>query len=109
MWQIIVGIFVFGAIAQNLMKEFDLSRLAISFCFSGLGFALYFTNVILINKYIKKNAPDFLDYNESSSGNQKWESTAGLGVVPKWVSLLGLMAISAIITAILPWIFAIFK
>lgn len=99
MWRIIVGIIIFGAIAQNLMREFALSRLAVSLVLVGSGVVLYFANVILIQKYIQHNAP-------SAMGD--WEKTAGAGIVPKWVSLIGLMSISAFIAATLPWIIAIF-
>ena len=48
--------------------------------------------------------PELLSTDEDISGFQNWELTAGTGIVPKWVSWLGLLAISALITAILPWI-----
>jgi hypothetical protein len=36
-------------------------------------------------------------------------SQAGTGIVPKWVSSIGLISISAAIAAVLPWIVAILK
>ena len=41
---------------------------------------------------------------EVLSGVQLWELTAGLGMVPKWVSLIGILAISAAITASGSWV-----
>jgi hypothetical protein len=35
--------------------------------------------------------------------------TAGLGIVPKWISAIGLLLISALITAILPWVIELLK
>lgn len=52
--------------------------------------------------YIKKRAPEF-------ANDEMWEFTAGMGVVPKWVSYIGLLAISALIAAVLPWIWMLFK
>ena len=38
-----------------------------------------------------------------------WEMTADLGIVPKWVSMIGLLSISALITAVVPWIIELIK
>ena len=53
-------------------------------CLMGVGF--YFLNSFLIHHYIKKEMPDSLD-------DGSWEMTAGLGIVPQWVSYIGLLAI----------------
>ena len=51
-----------------------------------MGVGFYFLNVFLIQHHIKKEMPDSLD-------DGSWEMTAGLGIVPKWVSYIGLLAI----------------
>ena len=51
-----------------------------------VGLVLYVTNGLLIRHFVSKADPDMLE-------NGTWEMTAGLGIVPKWVSLLGLLAI----------------
>lgn len=109
MWQIIVGVVVFGALAKNLVQTFSIERWAISLIFVGLAVVLYILNIILIKQFIQRNAPEFANNKQNNSGIQDWELTAGLGVVPKWVSRIGLWSISALITAVFPWIIAIFR
>lgn len=58
----------------------------------------------LIQLFIKKRAPACASREEVVSNVEAWELTAGVGIVPKWVSWIGLWAISALITALLPWI-----
>ena len=53
-------------------------------CLMGVGF--YFLNAFLIQHYIKKEMHDSLE-------DGSWEVTAGLGIVPRWVSYIGLLAI----------------
>lgn len=56
------------------------------------GVSLYVGNVVLIRYYVIKRAPEL-------ANEGLWEVTAGTGVVPKWVSFLGLLAIPAFIAA----------
>lgn len=48
------------------------------------GVVLYFLNIALIFNFIRKRAPEALT-------NGQWERTAGTGVVPTWVSEIGLI------------------
>ena len=89
------AVLALGAIALNLNVGFPLW--AASLCLVGLAVTLYMINARLILFYIKKRAPDF--YNEET-----WELTAGLGIVPKWVSKIGLLAYSPIIAVVIVWI-----
>ena len=57
-----------------------------------LGVVLYFGNVLLIRSYVIKRSPEF-------ANDAMWEMTAGTGIVPKWVSFLGLLAYPAFIAA----------
>jgi hypothetical protein len=41
---------------------------------------------------------------EAVPGTRIWEMTAGMGIVPKWVSVIGLLAVSAFIVAVVPWL-----
>lgn len=59
-------------------------------CVTGVG--LYLGNVQLIRSYIIKRAPEL-------ANDEMWEMTAGMGIVPKSVSFLGLLAIPALIAA----------
>lgn len=74
-----------------------------SFAFSvfGVGILLYFINVFLIRYFIKGRAPSTLE-------NGSWETTAGTGMVPKWVSAVGLVGTgfvpSGLIVALPLWL-----
>jgi len=58
------------------------------------GFFLYVMDALLMKYYIEKNAPEFASDEEFYPGGpQKWELTAGLGIVPKWVSFIGIVGI----------------
>lgn len=57
-----------------------------------VGVALYLGNIALIRSYISKRAPEF-------ANDEMWELTAGTGIVPKWVSFLGLLSFPAFIAA----------
>jgi len=67
-----------------------------------IGSHIIYFKYILIRYYIKLRTPEF-------ANDEDWDKTAGLGIVPRWVSVIGLLSISALITAILPWIIALFK
>lgn len=67
----------------------DGSTYTFAFSLSGVGLAAYFINVALIQFFISRRAP-------STLVNDTWEQTAGLGVVPKWVSVLGLVGMGFI-------------
>jgi len=104
MKEIIAGVFVFAIAAMQVTRYFGLEKWQVSLGLVGLAACFYILNIILIQYFIKKRAPDFASSQEAFPDVQKWELTAGLGIVPKWVSLIGLLAISAIVTAILPWV-----
>ena len=106
---IIIGIFIFAVSAMRITKNFGLEKWQVSLGLIGFAILLYLLNIILIQYFIKRRAPDFASSQEVIPGVQQWELTAGLGIVPKWVSFIGLFAISALITAVLPWIIALLK
>lgn len=106
---IIIGIFVFAVAAMRITRYFELKKWQVSLGLIGLAMLLYFLNVMLIQYFIKKRTPDFVSSEEVLPDVQKWELTANLGIVPKWVSVIGLLAISALVTAVLPWVIALLK
>ena len=106
---IIIGIFVFAVAAMRITRYFELEKWQVSLGLIGLAMLLYFLNVMLTQYFIKKRTPDFASSEEVLPGVQKWELTAGLGIVPKWVSVIGLLAISALVTAVIPWVIALLK
>lgn len=56
---------------------------------------LYGLNIVLIRHYIEKHVPGLLDVDAAlplpeKEQNYLWETTAGTGIVPKWVSWVGM-------------------
>ncbi len=71
-----------------------------------IGIFLYFTNIFLIKHYIDKEVPGLLDIDLNLPKPEKgqeylWEKTAGTGIVPKWVSFLGLLSFPSIVAALI--------
>lgn len=63
-----------------------------------LGIACYISNIALISRYLEKQTPGLLDMDAAlppppPDKRYLWEYTAGTGLVPKWVSRIGLAAI----------------
>ena len=106
---IIIGIFIFAVAAMRITRYFELEKWQVTLGFIGFAVFLYFLNILLIRYFTTKRIPDFVSSEEMLPDIQKWELTAGLGIVPKWVSMIGLLAISALVTAVLPWIIVFLK
>jgi hypothetical protein len=98
---IISGIFLFAVLANRITKYFGLAKWHVSLSLLVLAVLLYLANALLIRFYITKRTPEL-------ASDDYWELTAGLGIVPKWVSVIGLLAISAIIVSLGPWIIMLF-
>src|SRR3989339_879141 len=109
MTTIILGAFIFAVISFRIMRHFGIHRWQVSIGLLILAVFLYVLNISLIRYFIRKRASDFASSEEGVPGIQKWEVTAGLGIVPKWVSFIGLLFVSALITAVLPWIVIFIK
>lgn len=106
---IILGVFVFSAVTMWIMRYFKLEEWQGSIGLAGFSALLYLLNSKLIMYFIKRRTPDFASPEEVIANVQKWEITAGLGIVPKWVSLIGFLSISALITAVLCWIIGLLQ
>jgi hypothetical protein len=74
-----------------------------------LGVVCYVTNGILTGYYIEKRAPDFANSERVFGDVRTWELTAGLGIVPKWVSWIGLMSIACFVALLMPVVAPLFK
>jgi hypothetical protein len=85
-WLMEGTVFIMGASYFTMKTETQPWLAGLILCL--FGFVFYFLNAFLINYYIKKNMPEALN-------DGMWEATAGLGIVPKWVSYIGLSAIPA--------------
>ena len=80
-----LGVFFFiGAKYLTMKTETEPWIAGLILCLMGVGF--YFLNTFLIHHYIKKEMPDSLE-------DGSWEITSGLGIVPQWVSFIGMLAI----------------
>jgi hypothetical protein len=106
---IAIGIFIFAVVAMRITRNFGLEKWQVSLGLIGFALLLYLLNIWLIQYFIKRRTPDFASSEEVIPGVQKWEMTAGVGIVPKWVSVIGLLSISALITGILPWLIGLLK
>lgn len=106
MWKgieiIFAGIFAFAVIAMRITRVLNLEKWQVSIGLFVLAIILYILNVFFIRFFIRKKTPELLT-------DEYWELTAGRGIVPKWVSKIGLLAISAFITALVPWIIVLLK
>lgn len=102
MFKILVGTIAFGALAMRATHAFELERWFVTVCLLVLAVVLYMINNRLIVHYIRSRAPEF-----ANAGD--WELTAGLGIVPQWVSWIGLLSISALLAAAIPWIVLFFR
>lgn len=96
-----VGTGAFAVIAMRVTRAFTLPKWQVAATLLVIAVVLYLLNVFLIRHYIRSRVPEF-------ANDQLWEVTAGLGIVPKWVSLIGLLAVSAFIAAVAPWVIAFF-
>ncbi|MDM8008819.1 MAG: hypothetical protein QUV05_21990 [Phycisphaerae bacterium] len=74
-----------------------------------LAAALYCASCFLLSYFIAKNAPEFASKEEVLPGVQLWELSAGLRIVPKWVSLIGIAPISCLLALLLPVIAPMFR
>jgi hypothetical protein len=106
---IVLGVFGLSIAAMRIVRHFGVAKWQVSLGLLVFSAFLYATNIILIQYFIRKHAPDLASTEEIAPGLQTWELSAGLGVVPRWVSVLGLLAISALITGVLPWVIELFN
>jgi len=77
-----------------------------------LGILLYLSNVFLIRHFIKRKVPGVLELDAAygrpmKNGEYLWEKTAGTGIVPKWVSWIGMgsyACFAGIVIWLITWI-----
>ena len=86
--------FFLALVIPILVALFEGSTYSFGFSVAGVGIILYFLNIFLIRAYIGEKAPDTLD-------NGSWELTAGTGIVPKWVSVIGLIGMGFILAGLI--------
>jgi len=89
--------------------------------FVGIGIACYVVNVALIKHYLDKGVPGLLEIDAAlpppTEGQEYlWEKTDGTGIVPKWVSCIGLLPMAALpiggvllLIALIKWVITLFR
>ena len=60
-----------------------------AFSLIGVGVVLYLANTLLIGMFVSRRAPETVE-------TGTWDDTAGTGIVPKWVSAIGLISIGLV-------------
>src|SRR5262245_1734398 len=85
-----LAVFVSGG--AFLASQFNTPPWLVVLLLVGLGVGFYGANAVLMHYYIRLRTPDFLSRQKVFGGFEAWELTAGLGIVPKWVSVIGLCA-----------------
>ncbi len=113
MFEMIFNIILLGA-AIGLSVKFLLLKLGFPFwsyyvVLPLLALIFYILNVFLIKHFIRNRVPEFASTEEGPGGIQKWELTAGTGIVPKWVSWLGLASIASLLALLMPFVTGLFK
>ena len=105
--------FILALVIPVLVAWAEGSTYAFGFSIAGVGLALYFSSKFLTIKYIDKQAPRLFDIDIAlgpppPGKEYLWEKTAGTSIVPRWVSLLGLIGMGLIpaglIVLILLWL-----
>lgn len=97
LFDIALGALVLAAIALTLNVRNGFPLWAATLCLLAVAVGLYALNIRLVFYYIRRRAPEF-------HNDEMWDLTAGLGVVPRWVSGIGLLAYSPIVAIVIVWI-----
>ncbi|MGE0471582.1 MAG: hypothetical protein AB7L09_12165 [Nitrospira sp.] len=85
---------ILALITPVLVAWKDGSTYGMAFGLTGVGGALSIGNIALIYFYINQRAP-------STLADDTWEDTAGKGIVPQWVSALGLVGAGLIVSGLI--------
>lgn len=88
---LLAGTFGAAAIALMLQREIGAPYWAFYVIAVALALLLYSASAMLTQLFISRRVG--FDTSDTGRGMQAWELTAGTGVVPKWVSWIGVAAI----------------
>jgi len=104
----IINITLLGS-AIGLSVKFVLLKLGVPFwsyyvVLPLLASIFYILNVFLMKHFIQNRAPEFANTDEGPGGIQKWELTAGTGIVPKRGSWIGLASIASLLALLIPFV-----
>lgn len=107
LWNLFQHTAIIIIVAYYLRKQYGVSSWWLIAAVLVLGIASYLINVLLIKHYIAKRAPEMDSTEEVALGIQTWELTAGLGIVPKWASYVGLVSYSCFTAAVVLIVWAL--
>ena len=95
----LAGIAILSVAAMRIARAYEISRAVVAMSLLCVGLLLYVVSAFLTHRYIRQRSPEF-------ASDEMWELTAGIGIVPRWVSLIGIVGFSAIGAAVIPWLVA---
>jgi hypothetical protein len=94
---VLLGIVVFSIVTMELTSLFNVENWQISTGFIVLAVVLYFTTDLMARYFIKKGSSEV-------AGDETGGITEGHVAFPPWLRTVGLLAISAFLTAGAPWL-----
>lgn len=78
----------------------------------GLGILAHVASALLTGWFIERKMPGLLEMSAKlppdADGELLWEKTAGKGIVPRWVSLVGLPAIPLFLLGVVLLLWSVF-
>jgi hypothetical protein len=111
--QLILNILILAAVIGLLVKVVVVNLGAPNWVYYAvlpvLAVAFYLVNIWLIRRFISVRAPEFNSTDEVWPGVQTWELTAGLGIVPRWVSWIGFAAYASVLALLIPFVAGLFR
>jgi hypothetical protein len=99
---VLIGIIAFSFLAMEITSYFDVANWQISAGFILLAVMFYSTTDLMARYYIKKGTSEGI-------GEGTEETTESHVIFPQWLRVIGLLAISSLITAGAPWVIAFIK
>jgi len=99
---VLLGSLPLGIISAILVSSMGLPSWTYYACLIFIGGAFFDTAHVLTQTFIRKRSPDFLSSEKVFGGMQPWEMTAGTGIVPRWVSLIHMLAFSSLLALFFP-------
>jgi len=80
--------------ALSMVRALDWPHWAYHILAISVGTVLWLLHGVLVWCFVRTRSPEFASNQEIAPGVRKWELTAGTGIVPRWVSIIGLVGIA---------------
>lgn len=98
-----------GLVAMSLVRSLELPYWSYHVLAIGTGIVCYVVSTLLTLHYIENKVPEFANDDEMIPGVKNWELTAGLGIVPRWVSVVGLIGLGFILASPFELVASLFR